>query len=426
MAWGNAATAAQEAEKIVLLHYWSGALRGGIDDTAAAFNAQHPRYNLKATGFEHESFKVGIRAMLDSGQPPDIFSYWAGARLESLAAADQIAPLDAVWQEARLNDVFPGPLAAACTFNGHKYGLPLTQHFVAFFYNRKIFAALGLSPPTTWDEFLTVCARIKATGIAPLALGARERWPAQFWFDYLLLRTAGPDYRQQLMDGEASYTDPQVLRAFSLWQSLLDAGYFFPAPKAYDWSEAAKQVYHGQAGMILMGSWIIGLFDGQMGWPQEEGFDFFVFPTVDPGVPDVALGPIDVLAVAKAGNVGAAEQVLPYFAATGLQETMSAGSGALAPSREVALRFYSPLKQRIAAVVRAAPHWAFNYDLATPPAVAEVGLNAFLAFVTRPHTLPDILAETEAKAKAAQIRPPAAKPQTGNTSGTKAPAWKNQ
>ena len=90
MAWGNAATAAQEAEKIVLLHYWSGALRGGIDDTAAAFNAQHPRYNLKATGFEHESFKVGIRAMLDSGQPPDIFSYWAGARLESLAAADQI------------------------------------------------------------------------------------------------------------------------------------------------------------------------------------------------------------------------------------------------------------------------------------------------------------------------------------------------
>jgi len=410
LAGTTSATADQNVEKIVLLHYWSGAMRGGIDDIAASLNAQHPQYMLKAIGFEHESFKVGIRAMLDSGHPPDIFSYWAGARLQSLAAAGQLAPLDAVWQQAKLGDVFPGPLADACTVDGRKYGLPLTQHLVGFFYNRKIFASLGLSPPTTWEEFTTVCARIKAAGIAPLALGARERWPAQFWFDYLLLRTAGPEYRQKLMAGEASYTDPEVTRAFTLWQSLLDQGYFLPAPKAYDWSEAAKQVYHDEAAMTLMGTWIIGLLDGQLGWRQEEDFDFFVFPTLDPAIPDVALGPIDVLAAAKAGNVQAAQQALPYFAATGLQEAMSAGSGALAPSQEVPLAFYSPLKRRIAAVVRAAPVWAFNYDLATPPAVAEVGLDAFLAFVSQPRNLPAILADAQAKAQAARTRSSESKP----------------
>lgn len=385
-------------------------MRGGIDELVAAFNAQHPQYDLKASGFEHESFKVGIRAMLDSGNPPDIFSYWAGARVRSLVAAGQLAPLDALWQETRLDAVFPGSLAEACTYDGHKYSLPLTQHFVAFFYNRNIFDSLGLSPPTTWEEFLTICTRIKAAGIAPLALGARERWPAQFWFDYLLLRTAGPQYRQKLMDGEASYTDPEVVRAFSLWQSLLDQDYFFPGPKAYDWSEAARQVYHGQAAMTLMGTWIIGLLGGQMGWPEETGFDFFAFPRLDPAVPDVALGPIDVLVAARAGNVRAAEQVLPYFASTGLQEAMSAGSGALAPSRDVAPAFYSPLKRRIAAVVRAAPYWAFNYDLATRPAVAEVGLDAFLAFVTRPHTLHSLLEDTQAKVRAARTKPPEAAP----------------
>ena len=66
------------------------------------------------------------------------------------------------------------------------------------------------------------------------------------------------------------------------------------------------------------------------------------------------------------------------------------------------------------------------HDPATPPAVAEAGLDAFLAFVTRPHTLTAILAETEAKAKAARVRPPAAKTQTGNNSGTETPAWKKQ
>ena len=53
-----------------------------------------------------------------------------------------------------------------------------------------------------------------------------NRWPAQFWFDYLLLRTAGPEYRASLMAGEASYTDDEVQRAMQLWKDLVDAGYF--------------------------------------------------------------------------------------------------------------------------------------------------------------------------------------------------------
>jgi multiple sugar transport system substrate-binding protein len=407
--WSGSVVAGQETETIVLLHYWSGAMSGGIDDMVASFNKEHPRYNLRAFGFEHESFKVGIRAMLDGGNPPDIFSYWAGARVQSLVAGNKIASLDAVWKDARLDEIFTDSMKKACTYNGHKYSLPLTQHFVAFFYNRKIFGSLGISPPATWDEFVNACAKIKAAGIAPLALGARERWPAQFWFDYLLLRTAGPEYRQKLMTGEASYTDPEVVKAFSLWQSLLAKDYFFPVPKAYDWSEAAKQVYHGQAAMTLMGTWIIGLFNGQLGWPEEEGFDFFAFPTLDPSIPDVALGPIDVLVLAEAGNVRGAEHLLPYFAAADLQEKMSAGSGALAPSQKVPPEFYSPLKQRILRVVRAAPTWAFNYDLATPPAVAEVGLNAFLSFVNNPQALQSILQDTQTRVQTVWVKPPAGK-----------------
>ena len=52
----------------------------------------------------------------------------------------------------------------------------------------------------------------------PISLGSMNRWPAQFWFDYLLLRTAGPDYRATLMAGEAAYTDPEVVNAMTLWQ----------------------------------------------------------------------------------------------------------------------------------------------------------------------------------------------------------------
>ncbi len=66
----------------------------------------------------------------------------------------------------------------------------------------------------------------KAAGIVPISLGSMNQWPAQFWFDYLILRTAGAEYRAKLMAGEAAYTDPEVVRAMELWAELVDAGCF--------------------------------------------------------------------------------------------------------------------------------------------------------------------------------------------------------
>ena len=59
---------------------------------------------------------------------------------------------------------------------------------------------------------MAACKTLKGAGVKPFALGSKNRWPAQFWFDYILLRTAGPEYRAKLMAGEASYTDPEVMR----------------------------------------------------------------------------------------------------------------------------------------------------------------------------------------------------------------------
>ena len=42
------------------------------------------------------------------------------------------------------------------------------------------------------------------------------------------------------------------------------------------------------------------------------------------------------------------------------------------------------------------PNWAFNYDLATPPPAADVGLNAFSEFLDNPNDYMRILRETEA------------------------------
>ncbi len=392
---------AQEPEEIIFLHYWTGSLSGGINEMVTVFNNKYPKFHVKATGFEHESFKIGIKVMLAGGNPPDLFSYWAGARIQSLVDKNYLSPIDDLWEKANMDERFPASIANACTYNNKKYAIPVTLHFVAFFYNKKIFKDNEITPPQTWTDFVEVCNKLKRKGIVPIALGSRERWPAQFWFDYILLRTAGPEYRHRLMTNEASYDDPEVVKAFSIWKQVLDQGYFMKNPNVFDWAAAAKKVYHGEAAMTLMGTWILGFFDTRLDWKQDDDYDFFPFPKIDSKIPSVSVGPIDTIVIPKKGKLGAAKKTMEYFADIEPQKEMSKGSGALAPNKKVPSSFYSNLQQRILNTIRKTPYWAFNYDLATPPLVAETGLDCFVRFLDHPGDYKKILEETEKKARQA-------------------------
>lgn len=147
--------------------------------------------------------------------------------------------------------------------------------------------------------------------------------------------------------------------------------------------------------MTLMGTWAIGLLEGQLGWQGGKDFDFFSFPVISPGMPMIPLGPIDAIAIPKDGNVDAAKEALIYFSEVKPQMAMSHGSGAIAPNRDVAMDFYSDIQQRIIQDIDADAPWAFNYDLATPPVVAVAGLKSFSRFLDHPEQIDAILEALE-------------------------------
>ena len=176
-------------KKVTLLHYFSGTLNGGVQAMVETFNQSNGKYQLVATPLDHEAYKTSIRDTLASPNSPDIYSYWAGSRTKSVL--DHLESFDTIWQTAGLTVDASTAVTEACTYDGKKYMIPVTQHYVGFFYNKKVFAAAGVQPPSTWSEFLSVCDRLKAKGVTPIALGSKDKWPAQFWFDDLLLHTAG-------------------------------------------------------------------------------------------------------------------------------------------------------------------------------------------------------------------------------------------
>ncbi len=390
-------TPAATRKRVTFLHYFSDTLSGGIDDMVKAFNAQQSRYEIAVTPLEMEAFKTSIRKTLEAGNPPDLYSYWAGARVVSVL--DKLQPIDDVWTSGSFDRLFsPMIVESACTYEGKKYLLPITQHLVCFFYNRSVFEKLSLKPPATWDEFLATCEAIKKAGIVPIALGSKAPWPAQFWFDYLLLRTAPFEYRQRLTRGEAHYTDPEVKRVCELWKQIVTSGYFNADATKIMWDTGANEmVYQGKAAMTLMGTWVIGSYCGEAHqWECGVDFDYFMFPTINNDVPPVALGPIDGLVIPKnALNPRGAKETIRLLAGAGNQAIMSRGSGAFAPNLTVASSTYCDLQERIRKDLEKCRSWAFNYDLAVPPAVADLGLEAFNEFLEFPELHEEIFRRLE-------------------------------
>lgn len=376
---------------VVLSHYFTGTLSAGIEELSLAYRLENKAIDLVVTPLEHETFKQAIRLQLDGPNPPDLFSYWAGAKTASLVKAGLIQNLEPVYQRLGQPLPFDPALLAAVSYQGARYMVPLTRHFVGFFYNKAIFAAAGINEPRTWTEFLTVLDRLSRSGTTALALGAKNRWPAQFWFDYLLLRTAPFEFRQDLMAGTRAYTSPEVRRVFGLWADLLNRAAFNVDWQEKDWDDAAEDVLQGRAAMTLMGTWFTAYSDTRKA-QYDKDFGFFPFPELEAGLPIVSLGPVDgILLSAKSKSVSQAQEVLEKFAAVPLQSTFNKTSGSLAPNRGVLDSSYSPLQLRIKDIVAGTRHWAFNYDLATDPAIAERGLDLFIAFMKGPERLDALL-----------------------------------
>ena len=385
--------------EVTITHYFGGDLgRAGLEKIFGDFN-EETGITVVDSPIGHEDFKDGILIRAAGGNLPDVFSYWAGARTQFVADAGSLGAIDGMWAERGLDQVVAKSVADGATmYNGERYLVPFGYHYAGMFYNAKVMADAGVTEfPADWEGFLALCEDLKSQGVVPIALGSKARWPAQFWFDYLLLRTAGPEYRASLMAGEASYTDAEVQRAMQIWKDLVDAGYFAPNANADDWTDASDRVARGDAAMTLMGTWITGYWNGN-GLMAGEDYDFFEFPTIDAGVPNAVVGPVDGwLISANAENRANAEALVAFLASDAeSQAAWAQVQGALSPNVNVDESTYTSVMLRALAAVGAADTFAFNYDLATTPPAAEYGLDMFARFMDDPGNYNRHLADTEA------------------------------
>jgi raffinose/stachyose/melibiose transport system substrate-binding protein len=145
---------------------------------------------------------------------------------------------------------------------------------VPVWYNRRVFAAAGVTPPTTIEEWFAVCAKLREQGRIPLALGNAQSWPGAFYFVYFATRAGGAE---ALAAGR--FEDEAFVYAGEQVQAMVRAGWFSPGANALSYDDARRQFFAGEAAMLVMGTWLVAQASKEA--PElGDDLDCFAFPAL--------------------------------------------------------------------------------------------------------------------------------------------------
>lgn len=236
-----------------------------------AFNKAHPGITVKFAPTAPPEYNSTLSSRLTAGTAGDLITcrpfdvsldlYRKGRldKLDNAVGLDQFSDAAKVaWQTDDGKDT---------------YCLPMASVIHGFFYNKKIFAQMGLQAPKTEAEFFAVLEKIKAAGkVAPLALGTADQWEtnqivftslgANYW--------KGEDGRKALIAGKKKFTDPEFVDAWTSmarWSAYMPRGY-----QAQTYGDSQSLFATGRAAIYPTGSWDISYFQ------QNSKIDFGAFP----------------------------------------------------------------------------------------------------------------------------------------------------
>ncbi|MFC5468494.1 ABC transporter substrate-binding protein [Cohnella suwonensis] len=190
-----------------------------------AFQAQNPNIAIETEtrpgGGEGDNF---VKTRLSTGDMNDIFFYNSGSLMQALNPEQNMLDLTNEPFQANVFDSFKQTV----TINGKVFGAPMTSSIGGgWFYNKKVYADLGLAVPKTWAELMANNDKIKAAGITPIIGTYKDTWTSQLIVlaDYYNVQAQAQSFAADYTANKAKYaTTPAALRSFEKLEQTV--GYY--------------------------------------------------------------------------------------------------------------------------------------------------------------------------------------------------------
>lgn len=256
------------------------------------WNAAHPDQPIELQLMPNDDFKAKIRVVLGTENAPDLFYTWGGGGLKEYVDAGYVEAFDNFLGDHP--DLFSRYLPATlgpAQFDGKTYGLPIANMQPAvLFYNTKVFADAGATPPATWDDLNALVTTFNDQNIAPLTLAGQSKWPMLPYIAYLVDRVGGPEVFDRIASNTPdSWNDPAVIQALTMIQDLVKSGGITKdfSSLAYETGAADALLYTDKAAMLVMLASAYGnINNAAPEFVSGGGLDATAFPAVPGGKGD--------------------------------------------------------------------------------------------------------------------------------------------
>lgn len=269
------------------------------EQTVADFEEANPGVTIEIQSIQNEDLDGKLQTALNSGDAPDIFLQRGGGKMAAMVKAGQLKDLtDAITGGAK--EEISEAAYSASSLDDKIYAMPVAVLPGGLFYSQDLFDQAGITEnPATLDELEAATEKLKAAGIEPIALGAKDAWPAAHWYYWLALRECSSDTLAKAAD-EMNFDDECWVRAGEDLQAFaatepFNAGFLTTTAQQGAGSSAGLIANH-QAGMELMGAWNPGVI-GSLTPDQKPLADlaWFPFPEVEggDGEPGSMMGGVD-------------------------------------------------------------------------------------------------------------------------------------
>lgn len=304
----------------------------GFYKALEATKAKFPDVEIEHTGIGGEAYKTKIKTASAADELPDIFFSWGGGFAEPFVAGNRILTLEDLANDGTIDKLVPGT-TDNFTFDNKLYGLPTNIATANLYINTELLEAAGAKPPVTWDDLMADINVLKAKNITPIALGAKDRWPAMFWNSILDIRMGGVAAVNDALNKKGSFDTPEFQEASRKYKELFDAKAFGDNPLGTSYDESVNMFLTGKAAMLYMGAWVNGQINAPDS-PVKGKVDIVKFPTIPGGKGNENEwhgGSGETFFInAKIENKDRVWEVYKYFMETMAKEVFMAGSGSSA------------------------------------------------------------------------------------------------
>ncbi|MEW9534469.1 ABC transporter substrate-binding protein [Microbispora sp. NPDC049125] len=203
--------------------------------------------------------------------------------------------------------------------DGHVYGQTIwdVSDSWAYIYNKKIFDRLGLKPPTTFNEFMTVNAALLKGGVTPIYEPVKDGWHAQLnFFDVsAAYNKSDPNLVSNLNANKTKFADHPIFKTMiQQMKQVYDAGYWGDNALSNEFANTPAEMAGGKYAMTVNSIGRIADIVAAGKKYTEDDFGIFPAPYLDNQIiASAPAGPTKFI-FTKSKKIDAAKKYLAFLA----------------------------------------------------------------------------------------------------------------